>query len=405
MIERDLDVGITQRGFNDSRIQRGASDRIDVFIGIAVIGGKMEVAGFVVDHPAGHGDGVTEDFIRDPKLFERVNSASGEGEINRAPANDVPFARIGAALVKRDLVAAAPEISSEQTAGEAATNQNELRHGGRFGESGKQQSRKRNFWSGDRSYLQGNISDVALGIRIVARFIFLLTLGASVPVNAAGTDPDKDPQLPKELGEAARLIVTKKPNVAIEKCEKVIALFKAHYANSRHKIYCARSQAENFGYLVMAAADMNKGEFEAGKKDAIVLSSTWAEAYFTEGYAFQDLGRIPDAKAALKLALGLSPWNSHYLSELGSVYRLEKNWKEARKAFETAEEQSALSPDDVKSTELGVARRGLGYVLVELGQLDEAENKYLQCLKDNPDDKKAAAELEYVRNLKAKTRG
>jgi hypothetical protein len=42
----------------------------------------------------------------------------------------------------------------------------------------------------------------------------------------------------------------------------------------------------------------------------------------------------------------------------------------------------------------------VGYVLVELRRLDEAEKKYEQCLKENPKDKKAAAELEYVRRLK-----
>jgi hypothetical protein len=41
-------------------------------------------------------------------------------------------------------------------------------------------------------------------------------------------------------------------------------------------------------------------------------------------------------------------------------------------------------------------------VLVELGQLAEAEKKYQQCLRDDPNDKKAAAELEYVRGMKAK---
>jgi tetratricopeptide (TPR) repeat protein len=147
---------------------------------------------------------------------------------------------------------------------------------------------------------------------------------------------------------------------------------------------------------------MDKGKFEKGKKNAIVLSSTWASAYFLKGYALQDLGRIAEAKAALKLALELSPWSSLYLSELGSVYKLEKNWREAKKAFEMAEEHAALAPDDLKAAELGLARRGLGYVLVELGQLDAAEKKYQECLKDNPKDTKAAAELEYVRGLKAK---
>ena len=242
--------------------------------------------------------------------------------------------------------------------------------------------------------------------RVTPRFRVLLGLVLLIGIvdnsRATAADPDKDPGLPKLLEEARALIDRKQPQAGIEKCEKVIAVFKAHYGNSKEKVYCARSSAEALGYSLLAAADMDKGEFEKGKKKAIVLSSTWASAYFLKGYALQELGRIAEAKSTLKLALELSPWSSLYLSELGSVYKLEKNWREAKKTFETAEEHAALSPDDLKAAELGLARRGLGYVLVELGQLDEAEKKYQQCLKENPNDTKAAAELEYVRGLKAK---
>ncbi len=231
---------------------------------------------------------------------------------------------------------------------------------------------------------------------------FVLLTGLFDDARAASADPDKDPQLPKLLEDGRALVTKKQPQEAIANCDKVIARFKSRYGNSTEKVYCARSSAENLGYLLKAAADMDKGQFEKGKKNAIVLSSTWASAYFLKGYALQDLGRIAEAKAALKLALELSPWSSLYLSELGSVYKLEKNWREAKKTFEMAEEQAALSPDDLKAAELGLARRGLGYVLVELGQLAEAEKKYQQCLKDDPNDTKAAAELEYVRGLKAK---
>ena len=221
-------------------------------------------------------------------------------------------------------------------------------------------------------------------------------------LGAASDDPEKDPQIPKLIDEARTLLKNKQPQAAIANCEKVIAAFKNHYANSKEKIYCARSSAESLGYLLQSAANTDKGK--EAKKNAIVLSSTWASAYFLKGYGLQELGRIAEAKSALLLALELSPWNSLYLSELGSVYKLEKNWKEAKKTFDAAEEHAALSPDELKASELGLARRGQGYVLVELGQLAEAEKKYLQCLKDDPNDKKAAAELEYVRNLKAKTK-
>ncbi len=204
--------------------------------------------------------------------------------------------------------------------------------------------------------------------------------------------------------EAKILIEAKKPQPAIEKYEKVIASFKAHYGNSKSRIYCARGTIESAAYLMKAAAAMTKGEFDKDKKDAITLSSSWADAYFMKAYALQDLGLIAEAKSAVQLAIELSPWNSRYLSELGSIHVLEKDWTKAKEVFEKAEDHAPLSPDDSKAEDLGKARRGLGYVFVELGQLDEAEKKYQQCLAANPKDTKAAQELEYVRGLRAKTK-
>jgi tetratricopeptide (TPR) repeat protein len=244
------------------------------------------------------------------------------------------------------------------------------------------------------------------GIRLVVRILFLLLCATQSQRAAppANPDPDKDADLSKLLHEVRALVDAKKPQLAIEKCEQVIAAFKAHYGNSKSKIYCAQSSAENLGYLLMAAAAMDKGEFDKDKKNAIVLSSTWATAYFFKAYALQDLGRIAEAKAVLQLALELSPWNSRYLSELGSIYVLEKNWTKAKEVFEKAEDQVPTAPDDMKAELLGRARRGLGYVFVELGQLDEAEKKYRQCLATDPKDTKAAKELEYVRGLRTKTK-
>ncbi len=243
---------------------------------------------------------------------------------------------------------------------------------------------------------------MTLRVRLVLGLALCLAATIDSPqAGAASADPDKDPQTLKLLQEARTLIDGKKPQAGIEKCEKVIALFETYYAGSKHKIYCARTSAENLDYLVKAAAAMDKGTFEAGKHDAIVISSTWSGAYFMKGYALQDLGRPAEAKSAIKQALELSPWSSQYLSELGSLYLLEKDWPKAMESFKAAEDNAPLAPDEAKVDELGRARRGIAYVLVELGKLDEAEKKYQQCLKDNPNDTKATAELEYVRGLKA----
>ena len=239
-------------------------------------------------------------------------------------------------------------------------------------------------------------------IHLAVAVLLLSILALRSETAAAEPDPDKDPRLVKLLHEARTDIDRKELPEAIEKCDTVIAAFKKHYEHSNDQIYCARTPEENLGYLAKAAAEIASGKFPAGKRRAITLSSTWSDAYFKKAYALQDLGRFAEAKSAILRAVELSPWNCLYLCELGSVYKFEKDWAKAKEAYQTAEDQASLGPDNSKAAELAQARRGLGYVLVELGQLDEAEKKYLQCLATDPDDKKAARELEYVREQKAK---
>jgi tetratricopeptide (TPR) repeat protein len=224
----------------------------------------------------------------------------------------------------------------------------------------------------------------------VLPLIVATAVGLAAP---AGSDPDKDPQMMKLLQDARHLIDSKNSAAAITKCDAVINAYKAHCGDSKQKIFCARTPAESLGVLLKAAVDKN---------NAIALSSTWSDAYFMKAYALQDLHHLGEAKATLQQALKLSPFNSQYLAELGEICALEKNWSKAEQMYREAEDNAPLSPDASRADDLGRARRGLGYVLVELGKLDEAEKKYQQCIAANPNDTKATAELQYVREQKAK---
>ena len=223
--------------------------------------------------------------------------------------------------------------------------------------------------------------------------VLAVILAASIGFAASGADPDKDPQMAKLLQDARHFIDSKNPAAAIPKCDEVIDAYKAYYGARKEKIYCARSAPETLGSLLKAAVD---------NKNAIALTSTWSDAYFMKAYALQDLRRLNDAEAALQQALKLSPFNSRYLAELGQLYALKKDWPQAMKAFKDAEDNANLAPDVSRADELARARRSQGYVLVELGKLNEAEEKYQQCIAANPNDSKAKAELDYVREQKAK---
>lgn len=216
---------------------------------------------------------------------------------------------------------------------------------------------------------------------------------------AAETSVDSDNQA-KLLLEGRRLLEAKKPAEAIAgSFDKIIAALEASYGGSKKRIYCARYSAESLLYLAIAASQ---------NQDAVVLSSTtWADAYYMKGYALVELGRLQEAKAAYERALTLSPSNSEFLSELGHVYQTEKNWSKALDLYQSAAEAATLVPvKDAQMRELTRALRGQGFVLVELGRLDDAENKYKECLKLTPNDEKAKKEIEYIlRMRRAKTSG
>ena len=95
-----------------------------------------------MNHPAAHRDRVLQRFFSDPDLFQRVNPACRNRQIDRAPADDVPFARVSAPLVKIHFVSAPSEICCEQAPRQSAADQNKFCHSQRIYESGKQESRK-----------------------------------------------------------------------------------------------------------------------------------------------------------------------------------------------------------------------------------------------------------------------
>ena len=111
------DVRITLGRFDHGRIQRRAPDRIDVFVRIDVVGREMQCAGFFVNHPASHRNCLSQYFVGDSDLLQRMNSSGREREIDRSSANHIAFARIAPALVKIDLVPASSEVRRQQSAG------------------------------------------------------------------------------------------------------------------------------------------------------------------------------------------------------------------------------------------------------------------------------------------------
>jgi tetratricopeptide (TPR) repeat protein len=177
---------------------------------------------------------------------------------------------------------------------------------------------------------------------------------------------------------------------------QIIHTYETAYAHSTQRVYCAESIVEAMLYLTQAAHD--------GQSARVLPKPTWALAYYFRGYAYGSLGDTTEAEASLKQALALSPSNSQFLSELANAFEHQKDWPNALKTFQDADAAAinAARPE-VKIPLRCRALRGQGYVLVELHRLDDATQKYQECLGINPGDQASMRELGYIQGLRNQT--
>ena len=227
-------------------------------------------------------------------------------------------------------------------------------------------------------------------------------IDGSVPAAsaAAGADPADAARRAAEaakLNEAAMLIRSRQAQAAIDRIlDPLIAAQDAANADRKEALYCANSTTESLYYMLQAAKD---------RKAAIALDGTLCNALFMRGFAEVDLGRIAAAEADYARAVALSPSNPHYLSELGELHTRKREFSDALGWFQRAEAAKEFAGPGQANAELGRALRGMAYVDVELGKLDEAEALYRRCLEIDARDQKAQAELGYVLGVKARQAG
>ena len=174
--------------------------------------------------------------------------------------------------------------------------------------------------------------------------------------------------------------------------DPLIEYYENEYKDGSKNVFCARSAKEVTVYSLIASQ---------GKKDADIISDIWSEALYYKAYVEVEFKNYEKAKELLEKAIKLSPYNPGYFSELGHIFQIDKNWDKSLEIFNKAKEYAEeFSPENVKDYELGRALRGIGYTLVELGRLDEAEENYKQCLQIDSNDRSALNELEYIKQLR-----
>lgn len=187
-----------------------------------------------------------------------------------------------------------------------------------------------------------------------------------------------------DAGMAA--IKAKNPGKAVELMRPVLADFEKRYAGEKRDIFCAVTPEQSSRYLADAAK---------ANRPAVSIKPDWCRAQYVTGYALIDLDKLPEAQVAFERLVRFAPQNSRYLNELAYVFMKQKKWQASLDAYRRAEVAADLSPDRTKE-ERCLALKGVGYNLVELGDLNAAEAAYRKCLNIDPTDDDSLRELKYI---------
>ncbi|WP_216063323.1 tetratricopeptide repeat protein [Saccharophagus degradans] len=201
-----------------------------------------------------------------------------------------------------------------------------------------------------------------------------------------------EPSVSQHLNKGYEYISAGSAKKAARELEAALAICDQKYAAAENAVYSARSSTEALAYLVIAAAKDESAEVD---------NTDCSDSLYLMGYVSLDFGQIDEAEAYLKRAVKMAPSNAMYLSELGHVYHLRRDWDTALKIFTQAEEAAkGFSPEAVKTNEQLRAKRGVGYTLIELGELDKAEAKFNECLAIDKNDAGSIRELKYIQSIR-----
>ncbi len=214
--------------------------------------------------------------------------------------------------------------------------------------------------------------------------------------SATASTDHHDDAFQERLDRAAAALSAGRVADAVLPLAEIIAHYEDQHVDPGWRNFCARSQPEVLLYLLMSGSE---------GQHARVLAPLWSEAFYLRGYIAIEQTDLPAAERWLKRAIDLSPRNSKYLAELGHIEQLRRDWRSAVATFKAAVEAAEHSPPALQIGERTRAMRGIGYVLIEIGELAAAKDIYEACLALDPEDASALRELEYIQQLIEKREG
>lgn len=259
----------------------------------------------------------------------------------------------------------------------------------------------------------------------VSSFVFWVSMsvGALVGCGSAARRPAEEPPPPSttnggEADSAESYIRRGISLVEAGRCEDAIRLgfdpaIAAFEADAEPGTRVMASRTGGAAALISLITAVDEGT------SAVVVGATWPDTIYLRAFCLVELGRPDEAAQALQRALEMIPDDVLYASEYGHILQERRDFRGALAAFRGAVANAemlertgafAATPDYptgvpiVGQTLLSLrcrAMRGVGFSLIELGDLDGAEATFRQVLALDPSDERSRGELEYIAQLRA----
>jgi tetratricopeptide (TPR) repeat protein len=195
------------------------------------------------------------------------------------------------------------------------------------------------------------------------------------------------------IQEAAEAI-GKSPAKALKLVEPLIARSGVMTPKPATDYICAYSSTDALAKLIGKAAE---------KRAAVAVAPWVCEVVFLKGFVLIDLNRRAEAEPYLRRVTELDPTNAHYLNEYAEWWKIERQWQKSYDLFAASAAMAPLQAEDVRATRHARAKRGMGFALIELDQLDEAERQFNESLVLEPGNGAALYELNYIKEVRARS--
>jgi tetratricopeptide (TPR) repeat protein len=267
--------------------------------------------------------------------------------------------------------------------------------------------------------------------------------GPMVSASAEHSAANADDGLGELMRSQRDLFKAKQYEKLLAVCDQTLAMLQdrppkpAEYENEQDVARCLAT-AEEFGVYSSVRHLLGLG------KRVLWVTDKRADTLYRRAYALIKQGQVRAAVSSLNEAIRIQPGNPVYLCELGHCFQKLKQHDRAIAAFQRciavcqempytnlsrkianlklggqefiAQGDHKMGDEILKSVhgleqflrmrhreELSRAWRGVGFNLVELHQLDAAQDAFNESLRIEPDNPAAMHELEYLRQLRGAT--